>query len=871
MTATLARPPAASPPPEPRRPHPRRPGASARASAMLAWRYLRGRGLRSLLTSLAVALGVMLIFGLNGVLPTMMEAFNRSMLQASGKIDLTVSSALAQPFDPSVLDKVARVDGVAAVTGEVQQLVGLPTRTDRPIADQVTALTVVGVDPALTGRIRDYPLDAGRVLTTSDTTTAVINSDLAGRLGLGLGSELALPSTVGTTRFTIVGLLATPTVGGQEQVYVPLASAQALFGLGSKLTEVEASLDAGADRAAVEDAVRLAVGDDFIVGGLSSNATLLASLQMSQFAFTLFGIFALATAGFIILNSFRTMVAERRRDIGMLRAIGARRKTITQMFLAESLLTGVLGTGIGLLLGWGMAAALFAVLGPVFANVMHMQIGAVRFPTWAYAEAIVLGIGVTLLSAVIPARAAGCITPMEALRPLSEEAYQAKAGVRAWIGVGVIVASVVCLITRVPGLIGLGSVLFLVGIALVTPVIVGPLARVFGNLIEIAFAREGGLARSNLQRNPGRSAVTVTAVMLGLASIVAMVTVIQSIFAGFTGYITKSLGADYLVIPQSIVLTQGNVAAGPQLASEISHTPGIGPVSSLRIGRGKLDGADVQVIGIDPKTYPEVASLEWNAGSSDASLAQLGAGRWLIANGIFASSAGLTVGEAVELDTPNGLHTYFVAGVGNDYLNAKLATIYVSQDDLARDFNVTADMLIMANRLPSADAAATEASLKKTVADYPGFKLYSAEQWRDEQAATFDATKGIFNTLIAALAIPSLLALVNTLAMSVLARTREIGMLRAVGATRKQVRRMVIAESLLLSVIGTVFGVVSGVWLGYALVQAMLNVGWPMPYSFPFGGVLLTIVVGIVFGVLAALIPARSAAKLDVVDALHQQ
>jgi putative ABC transport system permease protein len=867
MTATLT--------PTPTAP-PDRPPAPARATATnvsirLAWRYLRGRGLRSLLTSLAVALGVMLIFGLNSIMPTMLETFTRSMMSAAGKIDLTVSSSLAQPFAPVVLDHVARVDGIALATGEVEQLAPLPLKSGVPVADQVASLTVVGVDAAVTGRLRDYPITAGRVLATTDAATCVLASDLAGRLGLKLGSEIALPSQVGTTTFTVVGLLSTPTVGGQERVYVPLASAQALFGLGDRLTAVQASLAPGADRARVEDAVRTAAGKDYQVGGLSTNATLLATLQTAQFAFTLFGVFALATAGFIILNSFRTMVAERRRDIGMLRAVGARRRAITRMFLAESLLQGVVGTALGLLLGYGMAVGLFSVMGPIYEGVLHLKMGPVRFEPSAFIEAVVLGLGVTVLSALIPARAAGRITPMEALRPVTEETYQASAGVRAWIGVGVLVASVFCLVTGMPTLIGLGAVIFLVGIALVTPVVVNPLAKAFGNLIELAYAREGALARSNLQRNPGRSAVTVTAVMLGLASIVALITVVEAIFTGFIGYIDKSLSADYMVIPQSIVLSQGNVAAGPKLASEVAHAPGIGPVSSLRIARGKLDGLDVQVIGIDPATYLKVASLEWSAGSSDAAVAQLASGRWLIGNGIFSGQAGLTPGKAVTMDTPAGQRVYHVAGVGNDYLNAKVATVYVSQDQLARDFSVTSDMLIMADRLPSADAAATLTALNKIVADYPGFQLYEASRWKAEQQNTFNATLGIFYALIAALAVPSLLALVNTLAMSVLARTREIGMLRAVGATRRQVRRMVLAESLLLSVIGTVFGVVAGIWLGYALVAAMSNIGWPMPYSFPYLGILLTMVVGIVFGVLAALVPARSAARLDVVAALHHE
>jgi len=837
----------------------------------LAWRYLRGRGLRSALTTLAVALGVMLIFGLGGVVPTLVDTFTRSLMTAAGKIDLTVTSSLGQPFAASVVDEVARVPGVAVATGEVEHAAPLPTRRDVAANEQVTSVEVVGVDPAVSGRVRDLTLASGRPLGVSDGDVVVMASDLAGRLGLGLGDQLVLPSEVGSTRYTVVGLLSAATIPGQETVFVPLASAQTLFGLGQKVTAVQASLVSGADRAAVEDAVRAALGADYTVGGLSSNSSLLASIQVSQYAFTLFGLFALATAGFIILNSFRTVVAERRRDIGMLRAVGAPRRTITAMFLAESLLQGVLGTGLGMVLGYLMALGTFAVMGPVFESVVHIRLGSVRFEVATYVEGIVLGIGVTILAAVVPARAAGRIAPMEALRPQSEHLYRRGAGARAWIGVGVLVVSLFCLATGVGELVGLGAVVFLIGIALITPAIVGPLADAAGSAVELAFAREGALARSNLQRNPARSANTVSAVMLGLASIVAMVTVVQSIFTGFIGYIDRSLSADYMFIPNSIVLAQGNVAAGPRLAADVAHTAGIGPVSTLRIGRAKLDGKDVQVIGIDPATYPKVAAFEWTTGSSDAAVAQLASGRWLISNGIFAGQAGLASGQAVTLDTPNGKRTYFVAGVGNDYLNAKLATIYVSQDALARDFDVTDDLLILANRTPSADPAAVKAALQKIAEDYPAFKLYESAQWRDEQLAIFDQTFVLFYSLIAALAIPSLLALLNTLAISVLARTRELGMLRAVGATRRQIRRMVMAESLLLSVIGTVFGVAAGLWLGYALVEGMKAIGWPMPWTFPWGGVLLTIAVGIVFGVLAALIPARSAARLDVVAALHHE
>lgn len=838
---------------------------------VLAWRYLRGRGLRSALTTLAVALGVMLVFGLNGISPALLEAFTRSMMSAAGRIDVTVTSVFRQPFTTDVLDTVARTPGVAAASGEVQQAAPLTTRDG--LADAPGMVNVVGLNPTSAGGVRDFPLAQGRALAAGDGDgdVAVLASDLAARLDVRVGDTLTLPSATGTTKLTVVGTLSTPSVPGQEQVFVPLATAQDLFALGDRITVVEAALTPGVDRTAVEDNLRRALGDRYTVGGLSSNGSLLASMRVSEFAFTLFGVFALATAGFIIANSFRTVIAERRRDIGMLRAIGTPRRVISRMFLAESLLQGLLGTALGLVLGWALAVGTFAAMRPVMGRYLRLEIGPPIFRPGTWALAIGLGLGVTVLAALLPARAASTITPLEAMRPPVGEVHRRAAGRRAWVGVAAAAVSVFMLASREPAWVASGSVVFLVAVALVTPAVVVPLAGAFSAAVELLFAREGAIARSNLQRNPGRSATTVTAVMLGLASIVAMLSVVASIFAGFMSYIDRSMGSDFLVIPGSIVLQEGNVAAGPRLGAELRSVPGVSAVASLRVANGRLNGQDVQVIGIDPVDYPKVASLEWNGSSSEAAFGQLASGRWLIANGIFASQAGLVPGQSIELETPNGRRTYVVAGIGNDYLNAKLSTIYVSQDVLAKDFATTNDLMFLLDRDPGSDAAAVGRAVERVVADYPAFTVHSTQEWRAEQQTTFNGTLFIFYGLIAVLALPSLLALVNTLAISVLARTREIGMLRAVGATRRQIKRMVMAESLLLTLIGIAFGVVSGLWLGYALVVAMSTVGWEMPWSFPFDGVLVTIVVGLVFGVLASVAPARSAAKLHVVEALHHE
>ncbi len=278
-------------------------------------------------------------------------------------MDLTVTSAFNQPFRADVVDRMLAVPQVASASPGVQRVAPLPRSVDAP-PDALAQLVVVGIDLATVGSVHDFPLAAGRMLAAGDNAAVVLNSDLAGQLALGVGDQLVLPAAGGTARFRVIGLLSSVTVPGQEQVYLTLPAAQQLFGLGARITQVEAAFTPGADRAATEQAVATALGPDYQVGGLSSQSTLLASLQTATFAFNMFGLFALATAGFIIANSFRTVVAERRRDIGMLRAIGTRRRTVMGMFLVESLIQGLIGTALGLVAGWGLAAGLFAVMAP---------------------------------------------------------------------------------------------------------------------------------------------------------------------------------------------------------------------------------------------------------------------------------------------------------------------------------------------------------------------------------------------------------------------------------------------------------------------------------------------------------------------------
>ncbi len=837
----------------------------------LAWRYLWGRKLRTVLTMLAVVLGVALIFGLNGMLPSMIKAFEQSTLAAAGKVDLTVSGNTGNTFSLDVWRRIQRVPGVSVATPSLARAVALPRTGVVTGSGQVDIVTVNGIEPLTAGKVREYPVVSGRFLTPADSG-AVLGTDLAAKLGVKVGDTLVLPSAVGTGRFPVVGLLDLPAVPGVEEIFVTLRAAQSLFGQApDAVNTVDAKFDPGADRATVEAAVTRALGPDYRIGGIEGASQLLASIQVGQVAINMFGVMALAMGAFIILNTFRTGVAERRHDVGMLRAIGATRGTVIGTFIVESLFQGVIGTAIGLFGGWLIGLGMAAMLRPLAGQYLRFEIGGPEFPPGTWALAIVLGVGVSVAGALIPALSAGRVTPLEALRPQLGAVYERAAGKRAWVGAGAIVIALLMLATRESGAVFGGAFLFLIGIVLAAPAAITPLAAAFSNLIDIPFPDEGDIARSNLQRNPGRSAITASAIMVSLAIVIAMLGVMSAITAGFTGYLDKSLGADFIFLPQSLILSQGNIGSGPRLAEEIKRTPGIREVTSLRIAQSKVGASSVQVVGIDPKTYGDMASFEWGKGTTDAAIGQLGQGRTVIANGIYAAQLGISPGDRLVMETPTGPRTYRVVGVGSDYLNAKLSTVYVSQDSLARDFSVTNDLLLMADLTPGYDVTQVHSALSAVLKDYPEFTLWESAQWRAQQVQTLDSAMGFYYVLIGALSLPSLLALLNTLAMSVLARTREIGMLRAVGSTRRQIRRMVMAESVLLATIGTAFGIVAGTWLGYALVASMNSVGFPMPYVFPFQPVLVTIVVGVGFGVVAALIPARQAARLDVVQALHYE
>src|SRR5512136_3301334 len=449
----------------------------------LAARYLAGRKLRTFLTTLAIVIGVMVIFGMGIYLPSFMDAFEKSLLSASGQTDVMITHKTGEAFSASTLNKVKAIDGIAVIAGSLERVVNLPPNFYGKNST-VNVLTLAGIDPVIAPSLHDYRVTQGRFLEKGDDEVAVISERLADSVGVKLNDTLKLPTTQGVVKLTIVGLVPGRALVGNEQVLVTLTQAQKLLDMSGRISVIEANLTTKnkAESEAIVNAIKAQLGDTYTLGGLSSGSEFAGAMQIGAAIFNMFGILALAMGGFIIFNTFRTIVAERRHDIGMLRAIGANRRTIVGFVLTEGLVQGVIGTVIGIGLGYLLGVVITIGTSSLTKNLMNIEMTPVVQPSLVVVS-IALGVGVTLFAGLLPAFSASRVTPMEALRPSLSEVLQRISRIGTIVGAVMIVIAIVGLLTGNFALVALGGILFLVGMVLVAPVLVKPIANIFGAML----------------------------------------------------------------------------------------------------------------------------------------------------------------------------------------------------------------------------------------------------------------------------------------------------------------------------------------------------------------------------------------------------
>jgi len=843
----------------------------------LAISYLKGRPVRSIMTVLSIVIGVMMMFGLNGMTPAFQDIFiSSTQSMALANVDLYITRRDGSFFRQEVVQNVRGVPGVEATASMIARAVALPadhyfTADGRVI----NTIQVYGVDTSVTDEAFNIVtaggrrLTAGRLLQPGDVRAVLISEQFAEGLGIGLGDMVRLPGAGGWLNFEVVGLLDDPGLMlGSQQVFMPIAAAQDLLNTPNRINTIMGRYVEGSDARAIDAAVGAMLGKGYELSPLEGGADVWAALMEYMNVFmTMFGLLALALAGLIMFNTFRTSVAERRRDIGMLRAVGAKRRNVMRAILYEGLMLAVLGTVLGMLLGFAFAYGVKAGLSSIFQSLLGKPLGDPRFTLLTYAVTLTFGLGIPLASVLLPARGASDITPLEAMRPttISQEAALKRS--RLIIGTISLVLGLAGLLSGVFQLMALGILIFLLALGLLGPMLINPITTTFSRVLNLVFGQEGGIAAGNISRQPRRASITASSLMVSLAILIGLGGMLASTYGGALHFLDASFRSDYIMMP-SLVVTNDTVGAGPDLAETVKRIPGVSELTTLRqIDVMDADGIGVRLVGIDPLNYARIAGLSFVEGDESA-FQRVENGNAVIINGRFASQFGTVIGDTITLEGDHGPVNVEVAAIGLDYINMKLPTVYMQQTALTREYGVRNDVFLLVNSEPGADLEQLEEDLQAATQAYPGFGIISREQLRASQEQVARGGTIGMNIMLSLLATPALLGLANALGINVIERTREIGMLRAVGAKRRQIRRMIIAESLLLSLMGIALGVISGILLSFVMTGVLEFAGLHIPYNFPGVGVLTAIAAGLICGILAALIPARRASDLQIVAAL---
>jgi len=842
---------------------------------LLATRYLLRRRLRSALTVLAVTLAVTVVMGTNASIPASLQTFQSGLQAATQSVDVTITREAAHSFPAQLAGRIAALKGVQNVTGVLRMSAIYPPKLLNPASSLTTAPTVfiTGVDPEAARALYSPVIEQGRWLQPGDLNVVVIDKRLADKFNLSVGDRFPILTSADMAKLAIVGMYSQRAPGAHE-VFLPLARAQRLYDQRGRINLLQANLLAvdAAGRAATEAAIAGELDDSFEVNAIPPDASLVAQIRGSQGMYNVFNVLALFMGGFIIFNTFRTAAAERRRETGMLRAMGATGADVTGVFLVESLIEGIAGTVLGGGLGYLMACGMLAAMPTLPGMDARPGLPSVTLPMLLTTAG--LGIGVTVLAGFLPVLAANRVSPIKAIQRHGGETRSHRAiGWLAVAGVACILAASLALLAGNTQATSLGAIVFLVGILMITPVALGPITAVLGAILSrILPGSMTRLARENLLREPGRAALTASALTLSLAIIIAMSGMIESLKHYTLDAVHQAMRADYLFSR----LGSGQAGAENRLAEQLRALKGVERIATIRWGQGTVDvpGAgrkQVSLRGIDPVGIPVTAGLTFLRGDQKTALAALSQCRCMIANIQFEAQLDVHLGDSVVLRTPNGPIEYRVEAIANDMTNTSVLTAYISQDNLARDYDATEDIMLEVYVKSNADQAAVEQQLRAIASRYPQFDFGPVRDLFDLLQNIIFQVLNVLYFLLAVVGLPSLVALTNTLIIGVMERTREIGMLRSLGVTRAQVVEMVLAEAILLATAGTGLGILAGLYLGRAMMPVFQASGVPAGYAISPMELLAASAIGLLVGLFASIAPARQIARINVIEALRHE
>jgi len=845
----------------------------------LALRGFAAHKMRSFGIAFAVFLGVALVSGTFILTDTINRSFDDIFTQALEGTDVVVTpkeivereGEEPPPFDARVLDRVREVDGVETAAGGVGALVRLVDREGEQLGNGFAPNFVFSVSPE---PFTPVTFDEGRGPKTD--REAAIDSSTAERSGLEIGDQVGVAGDRSVERYPIVGIyrLGNTSTGGSASVTLTLAEAQRVSDRKGKLDNVSIAAEEGVRPAELRARVAEVLPGSLRAETAEQNASretdeIAEDLAFLRIVLLVISGVVIVVAAFLIFNTFSITVAQRIREFGLLRTLGAARRQVLATVVGEALVIGVVGSLVGVVGGLGTAAGLNALFEAVGVDLPNTgRVFAVR----TVVVAACLGVGVSLVAAVVPALRATRVTPMAALReaelPESRGRGRVVAAFAALLALGGLALLLGGLFggiessSSAAGMMGGGAAAILFAVSLYSPRLVRPLASGAGRPLEALPGMAGRLARENAIRKPGRTAVTAAALMIGLA----LVTFVAVFAAGINGSVANAIDRNL----QGDLFVQNSDGFTPipaSAAEEVRRVPGIASVATVRSGAARVEGerGSQRVAGIDPATVTDALELDWKQGS-DETIEGLEDGQAVI-DQAWADKTGVEVGGTIRALTPTGRRQSFEV-VGSVQDNADfLGDFVITQDVLARDFGEKRDVFTFATLADGADSGEVQRRVERLLKKrYPSAEVLDQQGLKDSQEEQIQQLLGLVYGLLALAVIVSIFGIVNTLALSIHERTRELGMLRAIGMSRRQVRRVIRYEAVITAVIGAILGTVLGVLFAALISRPLADEGFTL--SYPVVTIVVLFLLAALAGVLAAIAPARRAARLDVLEAL---
>jgi len=847
----------------------------------VALRGLLGRKLRAILTAFAIVLGVAMISGSYVLTDTLSKSFDGVYGESYEATDAIISSKQAietddgeteaPAFSAGVLRQVENLPGVRIAQGSIEDEARLIDRSGEPIGNAGDGIAWA-VDTSADQSLNPLKLADGE--WPSGDREIAIDKSTAEKQGYQVGQTVGAFGDGPVSDYRISGIVTFGTadsLGGATITVFDLGTAQKLFDKRAKFDLIRVGATPGTSEAELVSQIQPLLSETTQVKGAEAQAAADSKetqegMDIVKYVLLGFGGISLFVGSFVIANTLAITVAQRMRELATLRTLGASRGQVLRSVVLESVAIGVIGSLAGLFLGLGIAVGLMALLEALG---IELPSGGLVFAPRTIVVSLAVGTLIALLASLRPAVRATRIPPIAAVRegavmPASRFArYAVRVSAVVFVAAlalfsyGVF-ASGLETIVRIVALV-LGVLLLFVSVAMVASRVVRPLAFVLGAPGARLGGTAGSLARQNAVRNPARTASTAAAVMIGLALITFVAVLGQGVRTSFTSAVNELFVADY-------ALTADFEKVSNQAGEAVAAQPGV-VVSEVRGAEAKREGKAIHVTGVD-RNLSRTVDMAWTEGST-AVPGRLGRDGAFVTDR-YAADNGLEVGSAVTIETPTGKTLELqIEGIFDEPKGGSpFGGVTVSKETFDDAFANHDNELTLLN-VSGGPSEANTAKLEQAIAAFPDVSVETRDQFRDSQLSELKTTLNVLYVLLGLSVIVSLFGVINTLVLSVFERTRELGMLRAIGMTRRQVRRMIRHESIVTALIGAALGIGVGLFLAAITTLALSQYG--IVFAVPVGTLAIFVFVAILAGMLAAILPARRASRLNVLEALQYE